>query len=219
MKTIKKISVLLLLLCLAFIFNIIFINFGTIHVASANKGTVDELEQDEIYVSVEDSVDYFLSSLDVLRDTYVDELGNRFTANYCEYYSDILIYPGEKEGIYLDFDNSCGFAIITSNYTVLKLQLFGDYPSLRNQSEICYNLFTNSFVSNDSNVLSIDDNIDRNGDIYCKTPKYSVDTEGAIIDVDSYIEEVYFLEDYDCEIENYSENCVDLKYCEWDYTI
>ena len=217
MKTARRISVfLIVLICLALSFSIILIDFGNLNVASANQNVENKVEQEEPYVSVEDSVEYFLGLFEEFRNSYVDESGNRFTANYCEFTDNVLVYPGEKEGVYLDFDGENGFAIVTDSYTILKLQLYGDYPDLRNRPQLNYNLLADSFVSDEGFDLVFEEYIDNIDNNKCKSSAESIVNNVVIEDVDSYIRGAYANLGYEVEIENYAEKCANLDYCEWD---
>ena len=87
-------------------------------------------------------------------DTFVDEYNKtvesdeRLNATSIEYSSFVNLLEDDSYGLYIDFNGDNGYAVITSDLNIYKLETKGDYQLLKNK-DLCYSRL-DGFVYKDS---------------------------------------------------------------------
>ena len=134
---------------------------------------------------------------------YNSETKSSWKATYIEKKLDIVIKEGanETKGIFLDFDDNNGFAVIGDNYTFYNITIFGESP-FKNISAACYyySSITGFYYSINGQFLSADkssNTVDNFASNYSFSSKHYRGQEtnavgcGKITDCNEYVKDKY----------------------------
>lgn len=132
----------------------------------------ENIETESIVTSYAESVENTMNSKSTLRtieesndvknfiddnfSTFVDEYNkandNKLFANYIEYSKNVYIIEDEIYGIYLDFDEMNGYAVISNEYNIYELNTDGDLAELREFDELIYSSVDGFVYFDDNNI-------------------------------------------------------------------
>lgn len=146
-----------------------------------------------VYEYIDNNFAYFVSEYNrMVTDN------NYFKASYIEKHFDILVNVdgSNQKGIFIDFDNSNGYALLIDNYEFLDFQIIGESPYYNIDLKYKH-VYTNNnyyYIDENGEILSTDGETNFNENLTYKEPIYpGQDSEGcgAIIDIDSYFTSLY----------------------------
>lgn len=127
------------------------------------------------------------------------ESENKWEANYIEKKFPILIKDSEEEyqGMFLDFDNDHGYAVVGNDYTFMSFESSGESPYKNKEGKsYAYSTSTGYFYETDEGMLSVNDENNANEELVTNAKHYDGQDYnatgcGKIVDTDKYVKDRY----------------------------